>query len=67
MVEATNVKEEQVKVRFNGEVYEIPREADEDQVRDAMSKHYPEVGDAEFTQDPDTGDWTITRSPGQKG
>ncbi len=67
MVEATNVNELQSKVRYNGEVYEIPRDADEDQVRDAMSKHYPEVGDAEFAQDPDTGEWTITRSPGQNG
>ena len=66
-MEAKNVKEPQVQVRYNGEVYEIPRSADEDQVREAMSVHYPELDNAEFTQDSETGDWTITRSPGQKG
>jgi hypothetical protein len=60
------VAQEKVKVFYNGDTYEIPAALEEDQVRTAMSESFPDVANAQLTQDAE-GNWTITRDAGSKG
>lgn len=55
-----------VKVFYNGDTYEVPAIAEEEQVRTAMSEQFPDVANAQITQD-EQGNWTITRDAGSKG
>ena len=60
---------EKVKVYYEGGEYLVPKQSTEAQIREALqqSAEDPAIALAKFSQDPDTGDWTVTREAGQKG
>lgn len=61
-------KEEQVLIYFEQKKFgPVPKNTPIETVREALQKDYPEAANAKITQDPSTGDFTVTRSAGEKG
>jgi hypothetical protein len=60
---------EKVKVFYDGAEFLVPKGATEDQIRVKLQEaaEDPAVANARFSQDEETGDWTVTREAGQKG
>lgn len=56
-----------VQVFYENNEWKVSPDATEKQIRDTLSKDFPEVANARFEKDAETGNWTITKEAGQKG